>query len=264
MTSETDHPRQRTVAELLAEHGGDAATGRRRRRRAAGGPDDVESSGGYPHGAPTFDYAPPVTPDRRILREPVPQDEPLRRAAPSPQRRPTGFDIPRESPTDEMPRVPDSVPPDGGVASTAAPAGAEQWHRSRTDVYDDEEYEELDDEHDEIGDEFEDTVDDEQAGERPVRRRARDEEPSGVQSWGAVVAQWIIGAIGGAALWVAFRFLWRDLMVVAIFAAILVTVGLVLVVRYLLRTTDTRTTVLAVGVGLLLTVSPVILILLGK
>jgi hypothetical protein len=104
----------------------------------------------------------------------------------------------------------------------------------------------------------------ETSGSRTRRRRAADEEAPATQSWGAVVAQWIIGAIGGALLWVAFRFLWRDLMVVAIFAAILVTAGLVYVVRNLLRTTDTRTTAFAVGVGLLLTVSPVLLILLGK
>ena len=54
--------------------------------------------------------------------------------------------------------------------------------------------------------------------------------PSAGQAWAAVVAQWIAGAIGGAALWVGFRFLWRDLPVVALAAALLVTVGLVLVV----------------------------------
>jgi hypothetical protein len=145
------------------------------------------------------------------------------------------------------------------------------------DDYDDDEYEEprggargiagLRDARD--ADELEDDLDyddelEDESEDRASRRRARTEEPSAAQSWGAIVAQWIIGAIGGAALWVAFRFLWRDLMVVAIFAAILVTAGLVLVVRHLLRTTDTRTTAFAVGVGLLLTVSPVVLVLLGK
>jgi hypothetical protein len=121
------------------------------------------------------------------------------------------------------------------------------------------------DDRDDDLDEYEDEFDDDEADdERPSRRRQHDDEPVSAQSWGAVVAQWIIGAIGGALLWVAFRFLWRDLMVVAIFAAILVTAGLVLGVRHLLRTTDTRTTAFAVGVGLLLTVSPVVLILLGR
>src|SRR5689334_12101713 len=47
MSSESDQPRQRTVAELLAENGGGAASGRRRRRREA---DDsgAEQAGGPP------------------------------------------------------------------------------------------------------------------------------------------------------------------------------------------------------------------------
>ena len=45
---------------------------------------------------------------------------------------------------------------------------------------------------------------------------------------------------------------------------VLVTVGLVLIVRNLLRNDDMRTTLFAVLVGLLLTVSPAILPLLGR
>jgi hypothetical protein len=96
------------------------------------------------------------------------------------------------------------------------------------------------------------------------RRRARAATPSAGQAWAVVVAQWIAGAIGGAALWVGFRFLWRDLPVVALAAAVLVTVGLVLGVRALMHNGDRRTTIFAVLVGLLLTVSPAILVLLGR
>src|SRR6185437_15177816 len=60
MSSETDHPRQRTVAELLAAHGDGTATGRRARRRAAenaGEPAPGTAGGGYPvagaNGAPS-------------------------------------------------------------------------------------------------------------------------------------------------------------------------------------------------------------------
>lgn len=84
------------------------------------------------------------------------------------------------------------------------------------------------------------------------------------QAWAAVIAQWIAGAVGGAALWVGFRFLWRSLPVVALAAAALVTVGLVVVVRALLRNNDMRTTLFAVLVGLLLTASPAILVLMGR
>ncbi len=104
--------------------------------------------------------------------------------------------------------------------------------------------------------------------EAPVKRRSAQteakEQAGGGPAWAAVIAQWIAGAIGGAALWVGFRFLWRDLPVVAIAAAVLVTVGLVVVVRALLRSSDLRTTLFAVLVGLLLTVSPAILVLLGR
>ena len=55
-----------------------------------------------------------------------------------------------------------------------------------------------------------------------------------------------------------------QLLVVAIAAAILVTAGLVVVVRTLLRNSDMRTTIAAVLVGVLLTVSPAILVLLGR
>jgi hypothetical protein len=84
------------------------------------------------------------------------------------------------------------------------------------------------------------------------------------QAWAGVLAQWIIGAVGGAALWVGFRYLWRSLPVVALAAAVLVTVGLVVLVRALLRSNDLRTTLFAVLVGLLLTVSPAILVLMGR
>jgi glycerol uptake facilitator-like aquaporin len=63
---------------------------------------------------------------------------------------------------------------------------------------------------------------------------------------------------------VAFRFLWRNLPVVALAASAIVTIGLVLVVRALMHNDDRRTTVFAVLVGLLLTVSPAILVLMGR
>ena len=87
---------------------------------------------------------------------------------------------------------------------------------------------------------------------------------SASQAWAAVVAQWIAGAVSGAVLWVAFRFLWRSLPVVALAAAALVTAGLVVIVRALLHNDDKRTTIFAVIVGLLLTVSPAILALVGR
>lgn len=83
-------------------------------------------------------------------------------------------------------------------------------------------------------------------------------------AWAGVVAQWLAGAVAGAVLWVLFRYLWRELPVVALAAAVLVTAGLVLLVRQLLHNVDRRTTGFAVLVGLLLTASPAVLVLLGR
>jgi hypothetical protein len=192
----------------------------------------------------------------------------------------------------------DEFEPDEGPATMvgAPPAGAEAWHRDRTEgmrrggdggpptqaaapmSFDHE-----DDEDDDyyrvdypagldrrgVGEEptgiFAGRDADDEA---PVRRRSVEteekEQAAGGPAWAVVIAQWIAGAIGGAALWVGFRFLWRDLPVVALAAAVLVTVGLVVVVRALLRSSDLRTTLFAVLVGLLLTVSPAILVFLGR
>ena len=79
-----------------------------------------------------------------------------------------------------------------------------------------------------------------------------------------VIAQWIGGAIVGAAVWVGFRYLWFAWPVIALVLAVVVTVGLVLGVRALLRNDDLKTTMFAVLVGLLLTVSPAILVLLDR
>ena len=84
------------------------------------------------------------------------------------------------------------------------------------------------------------------------------------QAWAGVAAQWLAGAVAGAVLWVLFRYLWRGLPVVALAASGLATTGLVLLVRQLLHDVDRRTTAFAVLVGLLLTASPAVLVLLGK
>ncbi|NMH93448.1 hypothetical protein HF519_18080 [Pseudonocardia bannensis] len=133
---------------------------------------------------------------------------------------------------------------------------------------------EYDDGHDDppaglADDEYDDHDDQDDGGsaEKPQRRLGRGAatgEESPGSAWAAVLAQWIAGAVTGAALWVGFRYLWFNLPVVALAAAVLVTVALVLGVRAMLRNDDLRTTIFAVLVGLLLTVSPALLVLLGR
>ncbi|MFB9742444.1 hypothetical protein ACFFOU_15140 [Pseudonocardia sulfidoxydans] len=88
-----------------------------------------------------------------------------------------------------------------------------------------------------------------------------DDVEAAPHSWAAVIGQWIGGAVVGAGLWVGFAFLWLHLPVVALAGAVFVTVALVLGVRAMLRDDNLRTTIFAVLVGLLLTVSPAILVL---
>ncbi|WP_345426241.1 hypothetical protein, partial [Pseudonocardia xishanensis] len=97
-----------------------------------------------------------------------------------------------------------------------------------------------------------------------VREDDETEDEGTPQGWAVVIGQWIAGALVGAGIWVGFRYLWFNLPVVALAAAVIITVGLVLGVRALLRNDDLRTTVFAVAVGLLLTVSPAILVLLER
>lgn len=326
MSSETDHPRQRTVAELLAEHGEAGATGRRRRRREPDESDGVAApahSAFTPTGPATERRAPerpvrsdrPALPDRSGLRDPVP---PL--SAPAPEARravvrpaatfPSRPVVEPEHPTDVMPRLRAAAPAiDEGLTGPmpqqsrparrsaaptadeeagpstmigAAPVGAEAWHDARTEgtrrggaasgggspqpagpVRAAEQpagrgrLPSVDlEKHD----------DDAELAPMPRERRlgrATAQETAG-PAWATVMMQWVAGAVGGAVLWVAFRFLWRNLPVVALASAVLVTVGLVVIVRALLHNNDRRTTIFAVLVGLLLTVSPAVLVLLGR
>ncbi|HZG92934.1 MAG TPA: hypothetical protein VEZ42_22210, partial [Pseudonocardia sp.] len=192
---------------------------------------------------------------------------------------------------DPLGRAPRPADPDDGppTAVGVPPTGAEDWHRSRTgrpDPAADEgppteaaapmDFEDFDRHPAGLGPPDEDRGDVGQDVAVPGRTGSTaagsdggpadpDDEPeSAVRSWVPVLAQWIIGAVGGAALWVGFRYLWSSLLVVAIAAAVLVIAGLVVVVRTLLRNNDLHTTLAAVAVGVLLTVSPAVLVLLGR
>jgi hypothetical protein len=96
-----------------------------------------------------------------------------------------------------------------------------------------------------------------------------DDEPdepeygSPVREWAVMVAQVGIGIVGGAALWLVCEWLWQRTPVVALVVALAVITGLVWVVRRVRRAEDLQTTVIAVLVGLFVTVSPAALLLVG-
>jgi hypothetical protein len=87
------------------------------------------------------------------------------------------------------------------------------------------------------------------------------DDRSGLKAWAILIGQGLGGAIGGAVLWVGFRYLWLNLPVVALAAAVVATVGLVFVVRTIRGSEDLQTTMLAVLVGLIVTISPAVLLL---
>lgn len=95
-----------------------------------------------------------------------------------------------------------------------------------------------------------------------------DAEPRGPQSnivtWLLLIGQLVVGAIVGAALWIGFRYLWLNFPVVALAAAVIATAGLVLLVRAIRRSDDLQTTMLAVLVGLVVTISPAVLLLASR
>ncbi|MGQ0716144.1 MAG: hypothetical protein ACT4NP_02305 [Pseudonocardiales bacterium] len=86
---------------------------------------------------------------------------------------------------------------------------------------------------------------------------------SPVRDWSVMVAQIGIGVLGGAALWLICEWLWQRMPVVALVVALVVITGLVWVVRRVRRAEDLQTTVIAVLVGLFVTVSPAALLLVG-
>lgn len=175
-----------------------------------------------------------------------------------------------------------------GAAATgaSAAAGPATGHVSRAELFDEAD-DDLDDEHDDdLDDEHDDELDDDElddAGQAWGRRASAapaglaergergelldeedlepDERPQGVMGWLGLLVQWVVGAVAGALLWVGFSYLWMHLPVVALIAAVLATAILVLVVRAIRRSDDLQTTMLAVLVGLVVTISPAVLLL---
>ncbi|PXY32005.1 hypothetical protein [Prauserella muralis] len=91
-----------------------------------------------------------------------------------------------------------------------------------------------------------------------------DEEASPAKQWLALAGQLALGVAGGAAVWLGFNWLWGQLPAAALVAALVATVGLVWIVRKVRRAEDLQTTVLALLVGLVVTVSPAALLLVSR
>jgi hypothetical protein len=106
----------------------------------------------------------------------------------------------------------------------------------------------------ELDDEYDDYDEDEdEAPERPTAKE-----------WVVIAAQLVVGALLGAVLWIGFSYLWQSLPVVALVLAAAATGGLVFGVRAMRRSDDLQTMVLAIVVGLVVTVSPAAFVLLAR
>ncbi|TCO65210.1 NfeD family protein [Actinocrispum wychmicini] len=99
-----------------------------------------------------------------------------------------------------------------------------------------------------LDDDYVDEEDDEAEGARSPARE-----------WLAMGGQLAIGVIGGAALWLGFNWLWGKFAIVALVIALVVTAGMVLVVRKIRHQEDLVTTIGTMVVSLVITVSPVLL-----
>ncbi|AUI63114.1 hypothetical protein [Amycolatopsis sp. BJA-103] len=114
-------------------------------------------------------------------------------------------------------------------------------------------------------DDYEDDYDEQDAD---VVEEVEAEEPaenaSPGKQWLALAGQLALGVVGGAGVWLGFNWLWVNIPAAALVAALLVIVALVWIVRKIRRAEDLQTTVLAVLVGLVVTVSPAALLLVAR
>lgn len=199
-----------------------------------------------------------------------------------------------EATTEEMPRVPGTpsrIPVDGSMTGRRpAPPGAdsrtrispvyprdpyadppaeEDDYRSAypesdpDERYDSAEYDNLLDE-DDRGRGSRRDFDDDELDDLEGDDLDEDRDRSPAREWLVMIGQLALGVIGGAAVWLGFNWLWGFLPQAALVVALVVIVGLVLIVRKIRRAEDLQTTVLAVLVGLVVTVSPAALLLLNR
>ncbi|HKN96267.1 MAG TPA: hypothetical protein VJX10_04040, partial [Pseudonocardiaceae bacterium] len=218
------------------------------------------------------DYQPPAPPKPPTL-PPTVQAAPVQ---PLPARR---SGLPPEATTEEFPLVPGE--PKGQQATQRRPPPQQALESTQAHVgpYVDDEIGDLDGFEDDFApggigtaphgdeafpsrDDDYDDLDDDHGRAEPFDEH--DEPRSGTREWLLMAAQVGVGAVAGAAVWLAFSWLWGFQPVVALVAAVLVIFGLVLGVRRWRRAEDLQTTVLAVLAGLVVTVSPAALLLLHR
>ncbi len=275
-SSEPEERAQFTVAELLARYGESAPPTARRHRRAAeepavaadavaqpvvernwadnrepvvrpSGPSPVPDSLTQPHlnGRARQEWAPAVSPPPALSgRAPVTPPAVARRV---PLTRTVAPDDPV---TEQLPRLDPALvapPSSSSYRPVRAEAGIAQSGNAQPPAG-------LDTATRAIPEQDESVI---PADEAP-------EASSPMWEWALVLSQVGIGVVGGAALWLICEWLWQRIPVVALIVALAVITGLVWVVRRVRCAEDLQTTVIAVLVGLFVTVSPAALLLVGR
>ncbi|HEX3647900.1 MAG TPA: hypothetical protein VHV49_05695 [Pseudonocardiaceae bacterium] len=225
------------------------------------------------------DYQPPAAQQQAPPQPPKPAQPPTMQAPPVQAPRVGRGGLPPEATTEEFPLVPGE--PQGQQATQRRPPAPQpplESTQAHAGPYVDDDLGDFEDEFAGSGsgigaalrgdeafpsrdDDFDD-IDDDQGHAEPFEA---DREPrSSTREWLLMAAQVGVGAIAGAAVWLAFSWLWGIQPVVGLVAAVLVIFGLVLGVRRWRRAEDLQTTVLAVLAGLVVTVSPAALLLLHR
>lgn len=223
-SSKPEERAQFTVAELLARYGDAPPASTRRHRRAPEHPEPTVRT--HPVTTPVVS-TPVVSTPGQPLWETVPVTPPLF-AGQTPMSRTALFDGPV---TERLPRL-DPPPMDPVIRVLSDPSENTEApvHPAET--------------------------------ASPLRQPA--EAGSPLWEWAVMMSQIGIGVVGGAALWLSCEWLWQRIPVVALIVSLAMITGLVWVVRRVRRAEDLQTTVIAVLVGLFVTVSPAALLLVGR
>ncbi|MFB8278199.1 hypothetical protein [Nocardia colli] len=146
-----------------------------------------------------------------------------------------------------------------GRSKDRAPVDELDLYDGKTDFF---EPVDLDDEHDELDDFDEDEQTGRAASPRRSARKARKaEDDANRRQWMILGGQSTGAAVAGMLLFKGFERMWEMLPWVALALAMIVILGLVALVRILRRTDDVLSTVIAVVVGVFVTLGPLAFLL---
>ncbi len=148
--------------------------------------------------------------------------------------------------------ISDRLMPDAGYV------GDQDGEAEHDEDYD-EDYEDEDEDYDE---DYDDAEQRDLEADEAYDDESRMASPA--MEWLSVVGLIAGGVIGGAVVWLGFDWLWGVLPAAALVAALVVIVAMVWIVRKIRHADDPQTSVLAVLVGLVVTVSPAALLLLKR